>query len=222
VIAVSENESLAESVFNMVQAVRTGEIDPLELRLTQAYKDLQELAAKIDSRIDIDEMLNEILSTKVNRVQELARILAAPEIYVSRLKELSMRNLAKLVIVKQPVVIGHLEQDALGESLNRVVSLIEAMSREPPEDPIPKVTALPNGFAFDTEDSVFLEDLDRFLATISENKKIKFDDLVMNEEFDLFLKHFLYVVILVSKGQLHYDPDTREIWKPPVSEIDTT
>ena len=93
---MSENESLAESVFNMVQAVRTGEIDPLELRLTQAYKDLQELAAKIDSRIDIDEMLNEILSAKVNRVQELARILAAPEIYVNRLKGLSMRNLAKM------------------------------------------------------------------------------------------------------------------------------
>ena len=136
---MSENESLAESVFNMVQAVRTGEIDPLELRLTQAYKDLQELAAKIDSRIDIDEMLNEILSAKVNRVQELARILAAPEIYVNRLKGLSMRNLAKLVTLKQPVVIGHLEQDSLGESLNRVVALIEAMSREPPEDPIPFV-----------------------------------------------------------------------------------
>ena len=190
---MSENESLAESVFSMVQAVRTGEIDPLELRLTQAYKDLQELAAKIDSRIDIDEMLNEILSTKVNRVQELARILAAPEIYVSRLKELSTRNLAKLMTLKQPVAIGHLEQDSLGGSLNRVVALIDAMSREPPEDPIPKVTTLPNGFAFDTEDSVFLEDLDRFLATIPEDKKTKFDDRVMDDEFDVFLKHFLYV-----------------------------
>jgi len=219
---VSQNESLAESVFNMVQAVRSGEIDPLELRLTQAYKDLQEMAAKIDSRIDIDEMLNEILSTKVNRVQELARILAAPEIYVSRLKELSMKNLAKLVTLKQPVVIGHLERDSLGEALNRIVALIEAMSRELPEDPIPKITALPNGFALDTEDSVFLEDLERFLRTISEDKKTNFDDLVMNEDFELFLKRFLYVVILVSKGQLHYDPEKREVWKPSISEIDTT
>ena len=219
---MSENESLGKSVFNMVQAVRAGEIDPLELRLTQAYKDLQELAAKIDSRIDIDEMLNEILSTKVNRVQELARILAAPEIYVSRLKELSMRNLAKMVTMKQPVVIGHLEQDSLGDALNRIVTLIEAMARAPLEDPIPKITSLPNGFVFDTEDSVFLDDLERFLATISEDKKTKFDDLVMNEEYELFLKQFLYVVILVSKGQLHYDPDTREIWKPSVSKSDTT
>jgi len=222
VIIVSENESLAESVFSMVQAVRSGEIDPLELRLTQSYKDLQELAAKIDSRIDIDEMLNEILSTKVNRVQELARILAAPEIYVSRLKELSMRNLAKLVTEKQPVVIGHLGQDSLGSALTRVISLIEAMSREPPEDPIPKITSLPNGFALDTEDSVFLEDLEKFLVTIPEDKKTSFNDLVMNEEFGTFLKHFLYVVILVSKGRLHYDPISKEVWRPSVSEIDLT
>lgn len=219
---VSENESLAKSVFNMVQAVRSGEIDPLELRLTQAYRDLQDLAAKIDDKIDIDEMLNEILSTKVDRVHELARILAAPEIYVNRLKELSMRDLAKLATSRQPVVIGYLEHDSLGNALNRVVTLIDAMSREPIEDPVPRTTALPNGFALETEDSVFLEDLERFLKTIKENKRTKFDDLVMNEEFDLFLKHFLYVVILVSKGRLNYDPDTREVWKPSVSEIDST
>jgi hypothetical protein len=219
---MSENESLAESVFSMVQAVRSGEIDPLELRLTQAYKDLQELAAKIDSRIDIDEMLNEILSTKVNRVQELARILAAPEIYVRRLKNLSMRDLAKLVTPRQPVVIGHLGHDSLGGALDRVVTLIDAMSREHVEDPIPKIGTLPNGYELETEDAVFLEDLERFLETIPEDTKKRFDDLVVDEEFDLFLKHFLYVVILVSKGRLHYDPETREVWRPSVSEIDMT
>ena len=219
---MSENDSLAESVFSMVQAVRAGEIDPLEIRLTQAYKDLQELAAKIDSRINIDEMLNEILSSKVNRVQELARILAAPEVYVNRLKEMSMRDLARLVTSNQPVVIGQLEQDALGDALNRVVSLIEAMSKEPPEDPVPKKSNLPDGFALDTEDSVFLEDLDKFLSTIPNGSRTKFDDLVMHDEFELFLKHFLYVVILVSKGQLNYDPTTREVWRPSVSEIDLT
>jgi hypothetical protein len=44
----------------------------------------------------------------------------------------------------------------------------------------------------------------------------------MDDEFELFLKHFLYVVILVSRGQLHYDPETREVWRPSVSEIDVT
>jgi hypothetical protein len=219
---MSKNESLAESVFTMVRAVRAGEIDPLELRLTQAYKDLQNLAARIDNRIDIDEMLNEILGSKVDRVQELARILASPEVYVNRLKEISMRDLAKLVTPRQPVVIGHLEQDSLDEALNRIVTLIDAMSRDPAEDPIPNITSLPNGFALDTEDSVFFEDLERFLATIPEDKKTGFDDLVMDEEFDVFLRHFLYVVILVSKGLLHYDPVTREVWKPSISKIDTT
>lgn len=219
---MSENGGLAESVFNMLQAVRSGELDPLELRLTKAYKDLQELAAKIDSRIDIDEMLNEILSNKVNRIQELARILAAPEVYVSRLKELTMRDLAKLVTPKQPVVIGRLGRESLGNALDRVVNLIDAMSREPEEDPIPNIAELPNGFTLETEDSVFLEDLEKFLESIPEDKRTEFDELVLNEEFEIFLKYFLYVVILVSKGRLHYDPERREVWKPSVSEIEMT
>ena len=135
---------------------------------------------------------------------------------------MSMRDLARLVTPNQPVVIGQLEQDALGDALNRVVSLIEAMSKEPPEDPVPKKPNLPDGFALDTEDSVFLEDLDKFLATIPNGSRTKFDDFVMHDEFELFLKHFLYVVILVSKGQLNYDPTTREVWRPSVSEIDLT
>lgn len=219
---MSENESLVRSVFNMVQAVRAGEIDPLDLKLTQAYKDLQELVAKIDNRIDIDEMLNEILGNKVNRVQELARILAAPEVYVSRLKQLSMRDLAKLMKPEQPVVIGHLEHHSLEDSLNRIVTLIDAMAREPTKDSVPSIASLPNGYALDTEDSVFLDDLEEFLGTIPEGEKIGFDDLIMSDEFDIFLRRFLYVVILVSKGRLHYDSVSRVVWKPLVSEIDTT
>ena len=208
-------------VFEMVQAVRSGEIDPLELRLTEAYKELQELASKIDKRIDIDEMLNEILSTKVTRIQELARVLAAPEIYVNRLKGQSTRDLAKLLTPKQPLIISHLEHTSLGTALDRIVQLIDAMTREPPEDPVPKVTDLPDGYALETEDSVFLEDLERFLQTM-DNGKVVFDDLVKSDEFDVFLKQFLYVVILVSKGHLRYDPVTREIWKPTLAEIDST
>jgi hypothetical protein len=178
---MSENDSLAMRVFEMVHAVRSGEIDPLELRLTEAYKELQNLASKIDSRIDIDEMLNEILSTKVHRVQELARVLAAPEIYVNRLKCHSTRDLAKLLTPKQPVIIGQLEHTSLEKALDRIVQLIDAMAREPLEDPIPKITDLPNGYALETEDSVFLEDLEKFLQTL-DNGKIIFDDLVKSDE----------------------------------------
>ncbi|MHA2077468.1 MAG: hypothetical protein ACW99X_07725 [Candidatus Thorarchaeota archaeon] len=218
---MSESEGLAEQVFKMVQAVRSGEIDPLEIRLTNAYKDLQELAAKIDSRIDIDEMLNEVLSTKVARVQELARVLAAPEIYVNRLKGKSTRELAKLLTPCQPLTINQLEHKALGQSLERIVHLIDALSREPTEDPVPKVTELPNGYALDTEDSVFLEDLERFLQKFG-NGRVIFDEIVESDEFDVFLKQFLYVVILVSRGQLNYDPETREVWRPSIAEIDST
>jgi hypothetical protein len=95
------------------------------------------------------------------------------------------------------------------------------MSQEPPQDPIPKVTELPNGYVLDTEDSVFLEDLERFLQTFG-NGRVTFDDIVENNEFDVFLKQFLYVVILVSRGQLNYDPETREVWRPSFAEIDST
>ena len=176
----------------------------------------QELADKLDSRLDIDEMLNEVLSAKVSRVQDLARVLASPEVYVARLKGKTTKQLARLLVKKQPITIGHLEHASLGGSLARVVQLIEALSKEPPEDKIPEMTPLPNGYALDTEDSVFMEDLDRFLKTIPMDGKVIFDDIVESDEFDVFLKNFLYVIILVSRGRLSYNPVTREIWRPQV------
>ena len=213
---MAENPSLAEKVYQIVQAARSGDIDPLEIRLTESYKELQELAEKLDSRIDIDEMLNEVLSAKVNRIQELARVLASPEVYVARLKGKSIKQLAQLLVQKQPVVIGHLEHESLGGSLARVMQLIEALSKEHPEDKIPEMTPLPIGFALNTEDSVFMEDLDKFLNKIPHEGKVIFDDIVEDDEFDVFLKHFLYVIILVSRGRLHYNSVSREIWKPQV------
>jgi hypothetical protein len=213
---MSENESLTERVYKIVQDARSGKIDPLEIRLTEPYKELQELVERLDGRIDIDEMLNEVLSAKVDRVQDLARVLASPEVYVARLKGKSTKQLAKLLARKQPIVIGHLEHSSLEGSLERVVQLIDALSREPPEDKIPKMTPLPNGFAFDTEDAVFMEDLEKFLSNIPHDGKVIFDEIVESEEFDVFLKHFLYVIILVSRGRLRYNPVTRELWRPQV------
>lgn len=215
---MSNNESLAERVYQIVQAARSGDVDPLEIRLTDSYRELQELAEKLDSRLDIDEMLNEVLGVKVNRVQELARVIASPEIYVARLKGKSTKDLAKLLVQKRPVVIGHLEHSSLGASLERVVQLIEALSKEPPEDKIPEMTPLPNGFALDTEDSIFMEDLEIFLNSIPLEGKVIFDNIVESDKFDLFLKHFLYVIILVSRGRLLYNPVTREIWRPQIPD----
>lgn len=215
---MAENPSLAEKVYQIVQAARSGEIDPLEIRLTESYRELKELAEKLDSRLDIDELLNEVLSAKVNRVQELARVLASPEIYIARLKGKSTKQLAQLLVQKQPVLIGHLEHDSLGGSLARVIQLIEALSKEQPVDKIPEMTPLPTGFALDTEDSVFMEDLDKFLSIIPHDGKVIFDDIVEDDEFDVFLKRFLYVIILVSRGRLNYNSVTREIWKPQVPD----
>ncbi|MHA1577586.1 MAG: hypothetical protein ACTSU3_09520, partial [Candidatus Thorarchaeota archaeon] len=192
---------------------------PLEIRLTDAYRELQELVEKLDSRLDIDEMLNEVLGTKVDRVQELARVLASPEIYIARLKGKSTKKLAKLLVQKQPVVIGHLGHSSLGGSLERVLQLIDALSKEPPEEKIPEMTPLPNGFALDTEDSIFMEDLEKFLTVIPSEGKVIFDNIVESDEFDLFLKRFLYVIILVSRGRLLFNPVTREIWRPLVTDV---
>jgi hypothetical protein len=215
---LADNTSLAERVFEIVRIARSGEVDPLELRLTDSYRELRALVAQIDSRLDIDEMLNEVLSAKVNRVQELARVLASPEIYVSRLKQLSSRNLARLMTKKQPLVINHLDRDNMNESLERIVQFIDAMSREPQEDAAPKISKIPNGFAFETEDAVFLEDIEQFLSTVPLEGKVIFDNVIESEEFDQFLKYFLYVIILVSQGRLLYNPATRQVWRPLIPE----
>jgi hypothetical protein len=215
---LNEKNTLAERVYEIVQTARSGEIDPLELRLSDSYRELKELVAKIDSRLDIDEMLNEVLGVKVNRVQELARVLASPEVYIARLKEKSTRDLAKLLTQRQPVVISHLERVSLNGSLERIIQLIDAMSREPPVDQVPKMTGLPNGYAFETEDAVFIEDLERFLAAIPLDEKVIFDTFINTDDLDLFLKHFLYVIILVSSGRLLYNPTTHQLWRPLVPE----
>jgi hypothetical protein len=215
---LSEKKSLAMRVYQIVQAARSGEVDPLEFRLSESYRELKELVAKIDSRLDIDEMLNEILGVKVNRIQELARVLASPEVYVARLKGKSTRDLAKLLTQKQPVIISHLERSSLNGSLERIVQFIDAMSREPPQDQVPKMTGLPNGFTIETEDAVFIEDLEKFLEVIPLEGKVIFDDIVESDDFERFLKHFLYIIILVSRGRLLYNPLTRQLWKPLIPE----
>ncbi len=215
---MKKNMSLAERVFQIVQAIRSAEIDPLEMRLIDSYKELQELVADVDSRIDIDEMLNEILGVKVTRVQELARVLASPEIYVAKLKGKSTKTLAKLLRVNQPVIINHLEHSTLDNSLERVIQLIDSMSREYPDDVVPKISEIPNGFSLQTEDAVFLEDLERFLEAIPFDGRVIFDEIVESQEFEIFLKNFLYIIILVSRGRLKYNPVTRQLWKPIAPE----
>ncbi|RLI56299.1 MAG: hypothetical protein DRP09_06705 [Candidatus Thorarchaeota archaeon] len=206
-----DNRDLAEQVLAMAESIRTGKVDPLELRLTEAYQRLRELAAQVDSRLDIDEMLNEILGAKVSRVQELARILASPEVYVERVRELGVRELARMMVWHQPVVLESLDRTALDESLNRVVRLMEAMSRERPEESIPESSGIPPDFSLKSQRSVFLEDLERFLKGVPKETRVPFSELVFDEDPDTLLRNFLYVVVLISRGDLEYDPVSKMV-----------
>lgn len=213
---MSSAKHLAERVLEMADAIREGKMDPLEFRLTDAYQNLRDLAAEIDSRLDIDEMLNEILGLKVNRIENLARILASPELYVERIKGVPVRQLAGMMSYRQPVTFSHLEKEPLDESFTRIGKLFEAMTREPEEESIPKMSGIPNTYAIETEDAVFFEDLRRFLKSIPTKKKIAFNELIESEDFDIFLKRFLYAVVLISKGDLQYEQDSRLVWKKKV------
>lgn len=210
---MSEGAKLAERVLEMADAIRSGEVDPLEFRLTEAYRDLKDMAASIDSRLDIDEMLNEILGVKVNRVQELARILAAPELYVEKIKSMPTRSLAKMIVWHQPITFQVLEREDMNESLTRVVNLMDAMAREKPEDIVPEMRGLPNGFALETQDALFQEDIQRFLDTIPANKRMTLGELIASKDEDELLKNFLYAIVLISQGKLQYDSITKEVWK---------
>lgn len=212
-IEVTNSEKLLTKVQELVDSVEEGSLNPLEVRLSEAYQDLRQLSAEVDSRLDIDEMLNEILGSKILKVQELARILAAPELYVSKLKEITPRKLGQLIVYKQPVKMTHLDHDGLTSALDRIVQHLEALSREYPPENVPEMTGVPDDYRFASEDSVFLADLEKYARKIPRNRKISIDMLLDCDDFDLFLKQFLYVVVLISRGELEYYQETREVMR---------
>lgn len=204
-------EAFAETILRIAESVRSGKVDPLEIQLTPEYQKLQKLTAEVSSRLDIDEMLNEVLGAKVNKVQELARVLASPELYVARLKTLSARDLAGMIVYHHPIGIVHLDHSTLDRSSIRIKEFIDKLGMEPPEDRIPAIAPLPNGYTFPSEDAILIEDAQEFGAGIPVGKKIPVDDIILNEDFEEFLKRFLYLVILISKGTFQYNLEDRTV-----------
>ncbi len=204
---------LLTKVQKLVDSVDKGKLDPLDVALSEAYQDLRELSAEVDSRIDIDEMLNDILGSKITRVQELARILAAPELYVNRLKEINPRKLGQLIVYKHPIKMTRLTHSTLTKSLDRVIQHLDSLSKDLDEEQIPEMSGLPEDFKFKSEDSVFLADLAKYLKSIPRKKRIPISDLLDTKDFDVFLKRFLYIVVLISRGELEYFEGTKEIQK---------
>ena len=188
-------------------------MSPLDATLAESYRELQELAAKVGSKLDVDEMLNDILMSKVGRVQELARVLAAPELYVEQIKKLKPREIAKMISYRRPVLCAHLEPSSMAASLKRVMDLIEAMSREPPEDPVPQMTIKPEEITLRSEDAVFSEELERFLDSFTECERIAVSDLIRDDDKEVSLRRFIFVIVLISDGSLDYFPEDGQVAK---------
>jgi hypothetical protein len=209
--SMSRIEVFAESILRIADAVRSGEVNPLEIQLTPEYKKLQDLKAEVGSRLDIDEMLNEVLGAKVSKVQELARVIASPELYISKLRTLSARDFARMIVYHHPIGIGHLDHSTLDHSAVRIRKFIEKLGTEQPEEEIPTITPLPNGYTFPSEDAILLEDAKAFGAGIPMDQRIPLEKIILNEDFDEFLRRFLYIVILISKGIIQYNHEDRTI-----------
>ncbi|MDF1539093.1 MAG: hypothetical protein P1Q69_09325 [Candidatus Thorarchaeota archaeon] len=210
---MTTSKKLLSQVQKIVDSLEKGKTDPLDVHLTEAYKELRTITAEVDSRIDIDEMLNDILGSKITRVQELAKILAAPELYVNRLKDTKPRNLGKMIVYKHPMKMTRLGYESLERSLERIALHIDAMARGDEDDIIPLMSGVPDDYAFASQDSIFLSDLDKFAKKIPKNKRVAISKLIEAEDFEIFLKNFLYVVVLISRGLLQYFSDTQEVLK---------
>ncbi len=210
---MTTSKKLLSQVQKIVDSLEKGKTDPLDVHLSEAYRDLRTITAEVDSRIDIDEMLNDILGSKITRVQELAKILAAPELYVNRLKETKPRNLGKMIVYRQPMKMTRLSLESLERSLERISLHIDAMARGDEVEQIPEMSGVPDDYAFASQDSIFLADLDSFSKKIPKNKRVAINKLIEADDFEIFLKNFLYVVVLISRGRLQYFPDSKEVLK---------
>ena len=208
---MADSDTLTQQILKMTEGVESGEIDPIDLELASSYQELREIIAELEKRVGLDEALNEILATKVGRVQEIARILQAPEFYLRKLKKLKTRDIAKLISYKRPISVTQLEVATLQRALERMILFKEQLTREIPEDEPPSISNIPSDYRFESEDAVFMKDLEEFLASIKRGKEFPIDELIAHHDFDIFLKRFLYIVILISRGDLLFNRNQRTV-----------
>ncbi|MBD3159047.1 MAG: hypothetical protein GF309_09690 [Candidatus Lokiarchaeota archaeon] len=198
-------DELEKTVQKLASQVEIGEQDPLAINLEKPYRSLRELEAAVARKIDVDETLNTLLENKTTRIQELARILASPEVYVNRIKILKPMKLAKLISYRQPVTYSQLDVDCMQESFSRIQDMMAARKESMlQEEQVPSITE-PEDKKMEMEDSVTIEDLNQFLKKIPENQPIGLQELLASPNMDEFLRRFLYVVLLISRGLLGYD-----------------
>jgi hypothetical protein len=207
----NEYDDLGREVLTILETVRIGEVDPLDYQLVNAYRKLQELIIETEDKLRIDEMLNEVLGSKILRIQELARILTSPELFVEKLKLFRTKKLAKLATYRNPVVLRHFNYDSLSKSLQKVTSLIDSLHKSIPEEQIPETSTLPPDFVFQSEDPLLIENLKRFVSTLPKRKSVRIEQILDCLEFEEFLRRFLYVILVIDKGMVEYNPQAREL-----------
>lgn len=201
-------DNLEKTVQRLVSQVETGEQDSLSISLRKPYRSLREVEAGVARKIVVDGTLNTLLENKTSRIQELARILASPEIYVNRLRMLEPMELAKLISYRQPIICSHLDVNRMQKSFSRIQNMMAARQESMlQEEDIPTITE-PQDKTMEMEDSVTLEDLDRFLKRVPKNRSIRLKELLSSPNMDEFLRRFLCVVLLISRGLLEYDNES--------------
>ncbi len=206
-------QDIAKRVFALSKQVQQGELDPLDVPLTEEYQTLCRLIADVSDRLDIDEMLNALLNQKVIRIQELARVLATPDIYVEYLRSIPVRRLANLMSYKRPLVIARLDLDSMTASLTRVMAIIDSISADPPEEIVPEISEVPPDFKIDSESALFIDEMREFEETIPRGVRVPLNTIIFSEDEEVHLRRFLFVILLISRGDLVYYKETQEIMR---------
>ncbi len=201
-------DALRSRVRRLARSVESGEVDPLEVELARLYRELQELSQQLPVKMEIDEALNELLSAKVGRVQELARAVVDPELLVDRVAHMSARELARLLRLKRPLLVPGLSHQHMHQAAERL------RLREPRRqwdfgrvEPVERPTRMD----LRLEPEITEEEVEEFLTSVPVGEPLRLSDLLRSEDVEEFLRRFLMVVLLVASGDLQYDATARTL-----------
>lgn len=198
-------DNLEKTVGRLLRKVEAGEQDPLGIKLVESYRNLRAANADVDRKIDVDGSLNTLLESKTTRIQELAKILASPEVYVNRIRSMKPMSIAKLISYRQPMTISHLNVGRMQESFSRILDMMEARKETMLQEEGPPLTSEPKDKAMKMENSITLSDLKGFLKRVPSDRPIPLAQLLTDSTMHEFLRGFLCVVLLISRGSLEYD-----------------
>ncbi len=205
------DSKLTDKVLEMINAIDRGTADPLQFTLVGPYRELRAIDARLETRIEIDEWLNNILGAKVHRIQELARVLGEPELYVSRLENLRAKQVAALASYHQPLVLRRLDHRQLSSALERLLSIIDTQAHREVTDDTPELIELPSDFVFESEEAITRAEMDEFIRAMAKGTAVPVRDLMRSPDIDEFLRRFLIIIMLVAEGLLKYDPTAQTV-----------